>query len=504
MVNISGFVYGSISQVPQRNNKYHMLMKRKRDNQKQTLFVTLRYNNSLQKYMHPSINEINLRNLDRYKLGRTGESEDHGVSKRRRLRNFDKDDTSYEENLLSGFDSKDEEKLLDLKLKREIENSKHDAIANTRKLKKLNFELSNTDLRFFEFLDSYKNQHTQKIASQNKVFVSGTEYENLGMSGYICGYCFRCFQDQFQYTYHTQIKESCESRMTSKDDIIYDDQNGIMIKQLDGLTNSHTLQRLSSLSKLFIPHKLNNASDIIKFEFFLLYINNEFVGYFSKEKNTTLWNLSCILIVKKSGLSFKNIKRFEFGQFLIYFSYQLSLLDESFLGSPEKPFSDFGLLAYRKYFKFRLVKFFLDDMEYENQHFEIAEFLIDDISKITGMVKNDIVFGFESLGVFQYSKELKKIKIDFDLLTNIKSTKEYNQWIDTINQFDKQHFKDFIRNRFKKELDKDKVRRLSKNTLSYWNNKKPYEWIDVKHITKITLFKTLSDADHGKYLDSFK
>jgi len=433
-----------------------MLMKRKRDNQKQTLFVTLRYNNSLQKYMHPSINEINLRNLDRYKLGRTGESEDHGVSKRRRLRNFDKDDTSYEENLLSGFASKDEEKLLDLKLKREIENSKHDAIANTRKLKKLNFELSNTDLRFFEFLDSYKNQHTQKIASQNKVFVSGTEYENLGMSGYICGYCFRCFQDQFQYTYHTQIKESCESRMTSKDDIIYDDQNGIMIKQLDGLTNSHTLQRLSSLSKLFIPHKLNNASDIIKFEF------------------------------------------------LIYFSYQLSLLDESFLGSPEKPFSDFGLLAYRKYFKFRLVKFFLDDMEYENQHFEIAEFLIDDISKITGMVKNDIVFGFESLGVFQYSKELKKIKIDFDLLTNIKSTKEYNQWIDTINQFDKQHFKDFIRNRFKKELDKDKVRRLSKNTLSYWNNKKPYEWIDVKHITKITLFKTLSDADHGKYLDSFK
>jgi histone acetyltransferase MYST2 len=44
---------------------------------------------------------------------------------------------------------------------------------------------------------------------------------------------------------------------------------------------------------------------------------------------------------------------------LIDFSYQLSKMEEK-VGSPEKPLSDLGLLAYRSYWKGILLDFLLD------------------------------------------------------------------------------------------------------------------------------------------------
>lgn len=479
------------------------MVKRKRGGDQPTLFVTLRYNTSLQKYLHPSIDKINIHNIEKFSLDQDDSNKEDENPNKRRLRNSIDNNTIYKEATLPGFSSKDEEYTLDLKLKHEIEFSKHDSITTKKSLKKLNLDINSTDLRFFQFLDNHRKQHIHQVTTTNKLYVSGTEYTNLGMVGYICGFCFKCFQDEFQYTYHTQFQRSCDSRLSSLDDVIYDDQQGIMVKQLDGLTNSHTLQRLSTLSKLFISHKLNNASDIIKFEFYLLYVNNEFVGYFSKEKNTNLWNLSCILIVKKSGLSFRGIKSFEMGQLLIHFSYQLSILDESFLGSPEKPFSDFGLLAYRKYYRFRLVKCLLEDMKYKEGGFEAVEVSMEDISSITGMVKNDIVFGMESLGIFQYNKDLKKIKMDYNLLVDVQSSKEYKHWHDSIDQFDKKWFKDFFRKRLKKLDDNLEVGTPSVETINSINNKGSSNWIDVNNLTKLTLYKPLSDKDHETFINTF-
>ncbi|KAL6932816.1 uncharacterized protein HGUI_01632 [Hanseniaspora guilliermondii] len=463
--------------------------KRKKNDQKQSYIVTLKYNTSLQRFLHPSINEITLTNLGNYTTSVTIPDTKKEPLKRRSLRNF-KEAIKNTNHV-----------ALDMKLKQEFEGWKQDKTVK-KSLRKLNLEPSAEETRFFEFLDEHRKKNMETVTSQRKLYISGTEYDNMDMAGYMCGYCFKCFQDEFEYTYHVQQRESCESM--TQEDTLYDDHKGIMIKQLDGLTNSHALQRLSSLSKLFIPHKLNNASDIIKFDFFLLYINNEFAGYFSKEKNTDLWNLSCILIIKKSGISFRNIKNFEFGQFLIHFSYQMSILDDHSLGSPEKPFSDFGLLAYRKYFKFRLTKCIIEEIQLDNNNFYVVEISMDQISKITGMIKSDIIFGFESMGVFQYCKKAQKIKVDFDTVRSIHESKEYKHWIESINQFDKSYFKDFLKQRFPTQKDDVHVKRVSKkmwNDLTMSNND---TWIDVNRITKINLYKTLNEKDHEKFLKHFE
>lgn len=456
----------------------------------QSYMVTLKYKTSLQNYLHPSINERTLANLEKF----TDSTAISGFKKerlqRRSLRNS-------QEALTNNKDV-----ALDMKLKKEVESWRQDK-ALTKSLRKLDLEPSAEETGFFVFLDEYRNKGMETVRSQRKLYVSGTEYHNMDLSGYVCGYCFKCFQDEFEYTYHVQQSESCES-MTPQEDTVYDDHKGIKIKQMDGLTNSHALQRLSSLSKLFIPHKLNNASDIIKFEFFLLYINNEFAGYFSKEKNTNLWNLSCVLIIKKSEISFRNIKNFQFGQFLIHFSYQLSILDEQYLGSPEKPFSDFGLLAYRKYFKFRLTKCIIEEIQLDTDDFCVVEISMDQISKITGMIKSDIIFGFESMGVFQYCSPKQKIKVDFDTVRTIHDSEEYKHWRDSIDQFDKVHFKEFLKRRFSSEENDIHVKSISKKPWHDSTMNANDAWIDVNRPTKITLYKTLSKKDHGKFLSDFK
>lgn len=464
--------------------------KENRNEQTQSYIVTLKYNTSLQRYLHPSINEITLKNLGKFKNSTTNSGLKNEPLKRRSLRNSEEALTNKKH------------LVLDMKLKKEVESWKQDKTIK-KSLRKLDLEPSAEETGFFAFMDEYRNRHMETVRSQRKLYISGTEYDNMDLSGYVCGYCFKCLQDEFEYTYHVQQRESCESKM-SQEDTVYDDHKGIMIKQLDGLTNSHALQRLSSLSKLFIPHKLNNASDIIKFEFFLLYINNEFAGYFSKEKNTDLWNLSCILIVKKSGISFRNIKNFQFGQFLIHFSYQLSILDEHSLGSPEKPFSDFGLLAYRKYFKFRLTKCIIEEIQLDNEDFNVVEISMDQISRITGMIKSDIIFGFESMGVFQYCTTLQKIKVDFDTLQAINDSEEYKHWLESINQFDKKYFKEFLKQRFSTEENDVHAKRTAKELWHDSTKNNNNVWIDVDRTTKIALYNTLSENDHEKYLKTFE
>ena len=91
-------------------------------------------------------------------------------------------------------------------------------------------------------------------------------------------------------------------------------------------------------------------------------------------------NVSCIITLPTH-------QRKGYGNLLIDFSYLLSRVEKR-TGSPEKPFSDLGLVSYRNYWKLKLC--------YELRHQE-DPLTVADLSRRTGMTTDDIICGLEAL-----------------------------------------------------------------------------------------------------------
>jgi histone acetyltransferase MYST1 len=66
---------------------------------------------------------------------------------------------------------------------------------------------------------------------------------------------------------------------------------------------------------------------------------------------------------------------------------------EGTCGSPEKPLSDLGKLSYRSYWSYTLLTILKEDA---------STLTIDDLSKMTGFTKIDIVETLNSLGLIKY------------------------------------------------------------------------------------------------------
>eukprot|EP00041_Stephanoeca_diplocostata_P024083 m.602863 g.602863 ORF g.602863 m.602863 type:complete len:171 (+) comp22451_c0_seq18:2249-2761(+) len=112
------------------------------------------------------------------------------------------------------------------------------------------------------------------------------------------------------------------------------------------------------------------------------------VGYFSKEKNSCLnYNLSCIL-------TFPHHQRRGYGQLLIDFSYHLSRR-EGKIGTPEKPLSDLGLLAYRRYWTDVIFEYLLSRDKDDTVS-------IERMSQKTGVNPYDIISTLQSLHMIKY------------------------------------------------------------------------------------------------------
>lgn len=91
-------------------------------------------------------------------------------------------------------------------------------------------------------------------------------------------------------------------------------------------------------------------------------------------------NVSCIITLPIH-------QRKGYGNLLIDFSYLLSRVEKR-TGSPEKPFSDLGLVSYRNYWKLKLCY----ELRYQKDALTIA-----DLSRRTGMTTDDIICGLEAL-----------------------------------------------------------------------------------------------------------
>lgn len=166
----------------------------------------------------------------------------------------------------------------------------------------------------------------------------------------------------------------------------------VSVFEVDGAVSTVYCQNLCLFAKLFLDHK----TLYYEVEPFLFYIMTEtdsegchMVGYFSKEKESALkYNLSCILTLPQ-------YMRKGYGRMLIDFSYQLSKMEEK-VGSPEKPLSDLGLLAYRSYWKGILLDFLLD--------YRQPTMSVKDLSSETAISQYDIISTLQSLGMLKYWK----------------------------------------------------------------------------------------------------
>lgn len=230
---------------------------------------------------------------------------------------------------------------------------------------------------------------------------------------YFCEFCLSYYGHKSELTRH---QAKCEWKHPPGNEIYRSEETNVNICafEVDGMKDKVYCQNLCYIAKMFLDHKT------LEFDCspFLFYVVCEYtdrgchiVGYFSKEKKSLAnYNLACILALpchQKKG----------YGKFLISLSYELSKVEQK-VGSPEKPISDLGQVAYQGYWS-KVITDLLCGMPANH------EISIDNISKITRITTIDIIDTLKHLKVLVWYKgkwtfsrtQLEYCKKSFDAVT---------------------------------------------------------------------------------------
>ncbi|XP_014239741.1 histone acetyltransferase Tip60 isoform X2 [Cimex lectularius] len=207
---------------------------------------------------------------------------------------------------------------------------------------------------------------------------------------YICEFCLKYRKSRKCLERHLA---KCNVRHPPGNEI-YRKQN-ISFFEIDGRKNKVYAQNLCLLAKLFLDHK----SLYFDTDPFLFYVMTHLddrgfhiVGYFSKEKEPTEFNVACILTMPP-------YQRKGYGKLLIEFSYELSKF-EGKTGSPEKPLSDLGLLSYRSYWSQTILEILVNlKPNADNKRPQIT---IVEISELTSIKKDDVISTLRNLNLINY------------------------------------------------------------------------------------------------------
>lgn len=202
---------------------------------------------------------------------------------------------------------------------------------------------------------------------------------------YVCEFCLKFLRSTSALERH---RARCELRHPPGIEIYR--KGNISVFEVDGATNRFYCQNVCYIAKLFLDHK-TLYYDVDPFWFYIMCEVDDrgahIVGYFSKEKHSDEdYNVACILTLPP-------FQRRGYGKFLMKFSYELSKL-ENRVGSPEKPLSDLGLLAYRSYWSQLLVRILKEE--------ESPAISIEELMERTMMKADDITGTLQALDVIRY------------------------------------------------------------------------------------------------------
>lgn len=200
---------------------------------------------------------------------------------------------------------------------------------------------------------------------------------------WMCNKCLRYFGQQIRLARHVS-----KCKVIMGEEVYRDSKLMVSVMQVDGAREKPFCVSLCLLAKLFLDHK-TLYYDTEPFQFYVLYehekqdsglVSSSIVGYFSKEKQSPSgYNLSCILVMPHR-------QRHGYGSLLIDLSFKL------LGGTPEKPLSDLGLLAYTKYWLYIVKQHKGILVKRPNQDG------VKELSVRTGMSRNDVMACLEHLG----------------------------------------------------------------------------------------------------------
>ncbi|XP_050090742.1 histone acetyltransferase KAT6B-like [Anopheles aquasalis] len=214
----------------------------------------------------------------------------------------------------------------------------------------------------------------------------------------MCEFCLKYMKTSRELERH---QAKCDHRHPPGQEIYRD--GTISVFEVDGTEQKLYCQSLCLLARLFLEDKIV----FFAVEPFLFYVmtkqdsqGQHVVGFFSKKKDQTEQNVSCILTLPPH-------QRRGYGRFLIAFSYLLSRVERK-PGTPEKPLSALGHRSYREYWCSTVLSYL---WLHRSEPLSVAE-----ISRETGLIPVDIVYALWQLGFIRYRHMMvdsRRVRVPF-------------------------------------------------------------------------------------------
>lgn len=238
---------------------------------------------------------------------------------------------------------------------------------------------------------------------------------------YVCEYCFKYSSQEHELNLHVAKCQQNKTRPNLGKLMYRDQKNGYIIREIRGFQNPLFCQNLCLFGKLFLDDK-SIYYNIDHFNFYIIYGKDDYstnyipMGFFSKEvlsyENDI--NLACICV-------FPPFQRRHLGSLLIDFLYQLARVTPGqYYGSgPEYPLSPYGKMTYLRYWSKRIVRVIDESQE---------SFTLNDLSRLTGFRKEDILLSLEFMGVLVSDSTTGDVSLCIDNLKHWKKENHYDPY----------------------------------------------------------------------------